>query len=207
MEERETGLEEEAGGEVEVSTEKALQQAPADEEVKVDHGSEIDRLKEALEEKRREAEGNYSRFLRAVADLENYKKRVEKEREEFLNLAQERLIKEILPAVDNLERALGHINDEANLTALREGIKLTLDQMLATLKRFGLEQVSSIGERFDPARHEAIAQEEGEGFEPGVVIKEFQKGYYLKGRLIRPAMVVVSKPPEEVPETEEPFDF
>lgn len=194
-----------AGGQSELQTsgeegEEAPQKALPVEEIKIDLQGEIERLKDALEEKTREASAHYDRFLRAVADLENYKKRVEKEREELLNFANERLIKELLPTLDNLERALLHMNEETNLTTLKEGVEFIRGQILSTLKKFGLEEVHALGERFDPTKHEAITQEESEGYEPGVVIKEFQKGYYLRDRLIRPAMVSVSKAPEKVKE-------
>lgn len=160
-------------------------------------GKEIEQLKSALDEKTREAEENYKRFLLSAADLNNYKKRTEKEKDELASFANEQLIKEMLVVVDNLERAMEHINIDTDLNALRDGIKLTLEQFLGILKKFGLEQISSIGERFNPLRHEAITEEESENHEPGTVIKEFQKGYFLKDRLIRPAMVAVSKKTNE----------
>ncbi|HBO83409.1 MAG: nucleotide exchange factor GrpE [Deltaproteobacteria bacterium GWC2_42_11] len=154
---------------------------------------EIEQLNLMLEKKTKECEDNYNRFLMAVADLDNYKKRSEKEKEELINFANERLIKELIGVVDNIERAFGHINTDVDVAALRDGIRLTLDQFLSILKKFGLEQVSAIGENFDPCRHEAICQEERGDCEPGTVIREYQKGYYLKDRLIRPSMVVISK--------------
>lgn len=160
-------------------------------------------LKKHLEEKTKEAEANYNKFLRACADFENYKKRVEKEKGELINFSNERLLKELIPVVDNLERAIDHIEEESDLSAIKEGIKLVRDNLLAVLKKFGIEQLSAIGEKFDPTKHEAVNQEEASECEPGTVIKEFHKCYYLNNRLIRPAMVVTSKLPQAAPKTEE----
>ena len=164
---------------------------------------ELKRLNECLEAKTKEAATNYDKFLRACADFENYKKRVEKEKGELVSFANERLIKEVIPVVDNLERAIDHIpapeeqgEGESDLSAVKDGIKLVLDNLLAVLKKFGVEVVSAVGEKFDPTKHEAVAQEETTEHEPGIVIKEFHKCYYLNNRLIRPAMVVISKTPE-----------
>lgn len=164
---------------------------------------EFKKLAEQLEEKVKEAAANYDKFLRACADLENYKKRVEREKGELISFSNERLIRELLPVIDNMERAIDHIEDEADLAAVKEGIKLVLDNLMAVLKKFGVEEVSAMGSKFDPAKHEAVSQEEVAECNPGTVIKEFHKCYYLNGRLLRPAMVVISKPPEAAPEMEE----
>ncbi|MBI5892175.1 MAG: nucleotide exchange factor GrpE [Deltaproteobacteria bacterium] len=181
--------------ELQTGLEKELEGLPEAEVVQED----INQIKCLLDEKIKECEENYKRFLLVSADLDNYKKRSEREKEDISNFGNERLIKELIVVIDNLERALGHINTDTDAVlrnSVRDGVKLTLDQFLAILKKFGLEQVSAIGERFDPSKHEAINQEEDKDCEPGTVIKEYQKGYYLKDRLIRPAMVVVSKLPE-----------
>lgn len=157
---------------------------------------EIARLKSELEAKAKEAEDNYNRFLRSAADLENYKKRSEKEKSEAISFANETLIEEILPALDNFERALAHANGGEGIDSLRKGVQLTIDQMYAVLKKFGLQEIKSVCEKFDPSLHHAISEEETIDAEAGTVVKEFQKGYLLKGRLLRPAMVAVAKKPE-----------
>ena len=161
---------------------------------------EIKRLNICLEQKTKEAETNFDKFLRACADLENYKKRAEKEKSELISFANERFIKEVLPVVDNLERAIGYIEAEAGIAAVKDGIKLVLDNLLVVLKKFGVEAASAMGEKFDPARHEAVSHEETVISDPGTVIKEFHKGYYLNGRLLRPAMVAIAKAPEKLAE-------
>ncbi|MBI5328737.1 MAG: nucleotide exchange factor GrpE [Deltaproteobacteria bacterium] len=165
--------------------------------------AEIKRLNQCLEEKTKEAETNYNKFLRVCADLDNYKKRAEKEKGDLISFSNERLIKELIPVVDNLERAINHIDDESDFSAIQDGIKLVLDNLLTVLKKFGIGVVSAMGAKFDPTKHEAVNQEETSECEPGTVIKEFHKGYYLNGRLLRPAMVVISKLPETLPEMEE----
>lgn len=182
---RDEGMEKEAGrGERE--EEAPIAETPEEE---------IRRLSEQLEAKSVEAAGNYDKYLRALADLENYRKRADKEKAEAISFANESLIEDILPIVDNFERALAHANGEGSLESLRQGVKLTVDQVYGALKKFGLEEIKAAGEKFDPAVHHAISEEENGEAEPGTVVKEFQKGYYLKGRLLRPAMVAVSRRP------------
>lgn len=173
--------------------EDELEEAKAEEIQEIPEG-EIARLKSELEARGMEAQANYDRFLRAAADLENYKKRVEKEKADIVSFANESLIEDVLPAIDNFERALSHANGEENLESLKKGVKLTIDQLYGVLKKFGLDEIRSVGEKFDPSIHHAISEEDSEA-EPGTVVKEFQKGYFLKGRLLRPSMVAVAKRP------------
>ncbi|MBI5598699.1 MAG: nucleotide exchange factor GrpE [Deltaproteobacteria bacterium] len=158
--------------------------------------SAVARLTEELEARAKEAAGNHDKFLRKCADLENYKRRMEKELSSVVQFANEDLIKEILPIVDSLERALEHRGEEpgeAAASSLIGGVDLTLRKMSDILKKFGVEEIRAEGGRFDPARHEALSHEEKEGFESGAVIKELQKGYILRDRLLRPSLVIVAK--------------
>lgn len=156
---------------------------------------EIARLRDELEGKAREAGENHDKYLRACADLDNYRKRAAKEKADAISFANEGFMEELLSVIDNMDRALIHATGEHSLDSLRTGVKLTMDQMYALLKKFGLDDVKSVGERFDPAVHHAISEVESTA-EPGSVVDEFQKGYYLKGRLLRPAMVSVAKKKE-----------
>ena len=158
----------------------------------------ITRVKSELEAKIKEAEDNFNKFLRTAADLDNYKKRVEKEKAEIMSLACENAITGILPVLDNLERAFSHAQGgHDNLEALSEGVKLTIEQFRAVLQKLGLTEVKAVGDKFDPSLHHAISHEDAAGAAPGTVVKEFQKGYFLKGRLMRPSMVGVAKGPED----------
>lgn len=150
-------------------------------------------LKKQLEDKIKESQANYDKFLRLYAEFENYKKRIEREKSELIRFANEDLIKELLPVIDNLESALSQSENMRDIQALKDGVNLTLQQFLKVLKGFGLEQVSAIGEKFNPDRHEAVSVEESDEYDEGTIIKEFRKAYFLKDRLLRPALVSVSK--------------
>jgi molecular chaperone GrpE len=158
-------------------------------------GGEIGALKIKLEEKGREARENYDRFLRIAADLENFKKRAAKEKEDYLKFGNEDLIKAILPFVDNLERAVNHAQKVEDTGVMIEGVRLTIQQIHQALNRFGLSSFESVGKPFDPAVHEAMLAVETDQHEPHQVLEEFQKGYRLNDRLLRPATVSVSKLP------------
>src|SRR3990170_1915171 len=165
-------------------------------------GAEMMRLSEGLSGKTKGGGGKYDKILRICADLENYKKRAEKEKAELISFSNERLLRELIPVVDNLERAIEHTEEGSDFSAIKDGVKLVLDNLLVVLKKFGVEQISALGAKFDPVKHEAVNQEESAEHGPGVVIKEFHKCYYLNNRLIRPAMVVISKLPEKSAEGE-----
>jgi molecular chaperone GrpE len=144
-----------------------------------------------LEDQLRQAE---ERVLRTAADAENFKKRLQREKEEQTRYANETLMRELLPVIDNLERALEHSASAPNQEGLLEGLKMTLKGFTDTLSRFGCTPLETIGQTFDPNFHEAVSQEERSEVEPNTVLRELQKGYILKERLLRPAMVIVSKP-------------
>ena len=156
---------------------------------------------EALLAKYRELEGELSesqeRVLRTVADAENFKKRLQREKEEQTRYANESFMRELLPVVDNLERALEHSEVGADQGGLVEGLNMTLKGFLDALTRFGCTRVEAAGKPFDPNFHEAVSQEESADHEPNTVLRELQKGYMLKERLLRPAMVLVSKRPSQ----------
>ena len=158
---------------------------------------EIKELKKKLEEKEKEVKENYDRLLRVAADFDNYKKRITKEKEEWTKFANEDLIKAVLPFIDNLERATNHSKKLEDVQTLVEGVKLTLQQLLQTLNKFGLSSIESLGKPFDPAFHEALYAIETDQQQPNQVMEEFQKGYLLNDRLLRPATVSVSKLPKE----------
>jgi molecular chaperone GrpE len=164
---------------------------------------EIEELKKKLEEKEKEAKENYDRLLRTAADFENYKKRAAREKEDWTKFANEDLIKAILPFIDNLERAVNHAQKIADTGVLVEGVQLTIQQLLQALNKFGLSSFESVGKPFDPAMHEAMLVVETDKHEPNQVVEEFQKGYLLNDRLLRPATVSVSKPPEKEVRTSE----
>lgn len=141
------------------------------------------------------AEKNYALYLRSQADMENLKKRTQREKEDWIKFSNESLIKDLLPVLDAMEQAISHCaaTDENCLSALTEGVELTLKGLKGALEKAGLEAVKARGEAFDPNYHHAVSEMEEKGREPGMVLQELQKGYLLNQRLLRPAMVVVNK--------------
>jgi molecular chaperone GrpE len=135
--------------------------------------------------------------LRAQAELENAKKRLEREKRDIIKFANETLIKGLLPIVDNLERALDHTEPDqaAAAASLTKGVQLILGSLRSLLEKNGVNPVTAVGEKFDPNFHEAVMQEENPEVDEGTVTREVQRGYLLRDRLIRPAMVVVSRRP------------
>lgn len=136
---------------------------------------------------------NYDLYLRSQAEIDNLRKRNKREKEEWVKYSNETLIKNILPSLDNLEKALEHAENEQAPQALREGVDLTLKGLKDALSKSGLLEIRALGEPFDPCFHEAVSQIEDDHVKPGTVVEELQKGYLLNDRLIRPAVVVVSK--------------
>jgi len=150
-------------------------------------------LIEKLKDAEQKAQEHYDLYMRTYAEMENVKRRGAKEREELAKFANESLIKEILPIIDSLEKALAHAQDGNSSSGLIEGIELTLNGLMTTLEKAGLEEVEAMGKLFDPHFHEAISMQADDTVPPKHVILELQKGYLLNGRLIRPSMVVISQ--------------
>jgi len=168
------------------------------EEEKLPDTRSLDRLTKTellkiAKELKEKCEKDYDRFLRAQAECDNIIKRNKKEKEEWIKYSNETLIKELLPVIDNLERAVSHATDANSVDALREGVELTLKGLKDALAKSGLEEVEAMGKRFDPCLHHAVSTREDTEVEAGIVLDELQKGYTLNKRLIRPAMVVLSK--------------
>lgn len=146
----------------------------------------------------------YQKYLRLAADFENYKKRLAKEKADVIAYGNEELIKALLNVLDNLERALDHADTEKDPKPLIEGVKLVHKQFLSCLEKFGVQYVdASPGQNFDPRLHQAIERVESPDFTPGLIISEMLRGYMLKDRLLRPALVVVSKGPNNTGDTDQ----
>jgi molecular chaperone GrpE len=150
-------------------------------------------LLEKVNELKKTSEKNTDLYLRTQAEIENLKKRAQRDKEDWIKFSNESLIKQLLPVMDNLENAIAHSKDENNLDALIEGVNLTLKGLNDTLEKGGLVSIEAEGKPFDPNFHEAVSEQENNEVDSGTVILELQKGYLLNERLIRPAMVVVSK--------------
>lgn len=155
--------------------------------------SRVTELETSLAAKEAEAAANWDKFVRERADLENYRRRVQKEKEEIQKYGNESLVMEILPAVDNMERALAHTPEDSQDPVIT-GVRMTLDMLLGALRKFGVVAIETpVGAPFDPALHQAMSQVDAEGQTPNTVVDIFQKGYQLNDRLLRPAMVTVAK--------------
>ncbi len=139
------------------------------------------------------ADNNFDLYVRSQAEIDNLKKRFQKEKADLYKFSNESLIKKLLSVGDNLEKAISHSKNDNSLDALREGVELTLKGLMDTLEREGLESVKALDEPFDPNFHEAVSELQDNSVKPGTVIQELQKGFILNQRLIRPTMVIVSK--------------
>jgi molecular chaperone GrpE len=156
-----------------------------------------------LSEKEAEAKANYDLFVRERAELENFKRRMQREQAESFRFANEPLVRDLLPVLDNLERAVSHAQGGGNGQPLVEGVTLVVRSFLDTLEKHGVTRVSGKGELFDPAKHEAMAQVESAEVAPNTVVDEYCPAYLLHGRLLRPALVTVAKAPAEEKKLEE----
>ncbi len=141
------------------------------------------------------------KYIRLAAEFENYKRRAQRDQSDAIRYANESLLKNLLSTLDNLERAIQCGKDAGASGSLLEGVELTHKQFLETIEKLGLRQVSSAGSLFDPNMHQAVAQVESETVAPNTVVEEFQKGYFLHDRILRPAMVTVAKEKSDKTET------
>ena len=173
--------------------------ADAPNEGKKDVVEDKESVEERLKAAETRAKENHERLLRVTAEFENYKKRAERDINDFRKFANESLIKDILPIVDNLERALEipEGENDTTLDGMREGVQMTLKGLLDNLKKYGVVPIESLDKPFDPNFHQAVMQEESDRHPDNTVSQELQKGYMMQDRLLRPAMVVVSKKPAD----------
>ena len=161
----------------------------------VDAETSLKEIEAKLEAKEEEAKETYDRLLRVSAEFENYKKRAAREMEDFRKYANQSLLKEMLSVVDNLELAINSSNEgQKNDESLIKGLNLTLNEILKLFEKFDVRPIEALGKTFDPAYHEAVMREETDDYSENTVISEFQKGYLIHDRLLRPAMVVVAMP-------------
>lgn len=151
-------------------------------------------LAAAVVELEAEVQQTKDRWLRALADLENYKKRTKREVDEASLAAVQKLLPAFLPTMDNLERALEVSGPGSSVDQLVRGIQMVRDEFMTALRKHGIEPVPSVGAPFDPTIHDALQQVDSPDHAPGVVVREFERGYRLGDRLIRPARVIIAGP-------------
>ena len=169
------------------------QETQPEENTPGDDKNTIEILMQRLQEKEKEAAENYDKYVRAVAEMENYKKRAVRDRADSLKYGQENLIKDILPLVDNLDRAMEHACNSNDFEAFKAGLQLIQNQLSGCLGKQGVEPIQAIGLDFDPNVHQAVLQVESPEHGHNQVVEEFEKGYLLNGRLLRPSKVSVCR--------------
>jgi molecular chaperone GrpE len=170
--------------------------SPDSDALPLEPEEEIQHLREALEAKTREAEEHRDRYLRGAAEFDNARKRAAREREDYTRFANESLLRELVPMLDNFDRALRAARGEPGAAAVMAGVELIQRDLLRVLEKFGVTPFASVGQPFDPERHEAIARVPTGGQPEGTVVNETARGYMLNGRVLRPAMVTVAAPPD-----------
>lgn len=154
----------------------------------------LKQMEQKVESLKKEAAENHDRLLRVAAEFENYKKRATREMNDFRKFANESFVKAMLPVVDTLDLAIESSSNDKNANnSMVEGVNMTLKEILKVFEQFGVKRFESIGKTFDPSLHQAVMQEETKEYPDNTVLKELQKGYMIHDRLLRPAMVVVSK--------------
>ena len=182
---KEQEIREETTEETEVvdATEESVNQTSVDE---VEEADEVTLLKQQLEEEK-------NRYIRLLADFENYKRRVQLDKEADTKYRAQSVLTDILPVLDNLERALAIQPTTEEAISLTKGVDMVYRSLQTALEKEGLEPIKSEGVQFDPNLHQAVMQEKDESQESGIVLQELQKGYKLKDRILRPSMVKVNE--------------
>ncbi|EOA9175836.1 nucleotide exchange factor GrpE [Staphylococcus aureus] len=154
---------------------------------------EIDPKDQKINELQQLADENEEKYLRLYAEFENYKRRIQKENEINKIYQAQRVLTDILPAIDNIERALQIEGDDETFKSLQKGVQMVHESLINALKDNGLEVIKTEGEAFDPNIHQAVVQDDNPDFESGEITQELQKGYKLKDRVLRPSMVKVNQ--------------
>lgn len=164
--------------------------------------SRLAEIEKSLEAKTEECKILHDKYLRLAAEFDNYKRVVQREQREQIKFGNEQLLKELLPALDNMERAIKAARDNktAGHDALIQGVELTLKQLVGTLARFGVQAIETAGQAFDPTAHQAVSHVPSDSVPQDHIIDEFQKGYRLHDRILRAAMVSVSAGPVKTDE-------
>jgi molecular chaperone GrpE len=178
---------------------KAEDSQSADQQERNKQESELEDQHDTIESIQKEKDELFAKLQRVSADYANFQKRVPKQISDSIGYEKERIIKTLLPALDNFEHTLQNAHSAENVDVLVKGIRIIYDQLHDILKSHNVEQIEALGETFDPAMHQAMTQQSDPDKEENTVLEEFQKGYRLNGRVIRPSKVIVNKLPEEQP--------
>lgn len=182
---------------------KAEDLQQADQQERKAQENELQEQHDTIESLQKEKDELFAKLQRVSADYANFQKRVPKQITDSIGYEKERIIKTLLPALDNFEHTLQNAHSAEDIDVLVKGIRIIYDQLLDILKSHNVEQIEALGEKFDPAMHQAMTQQSNPDKEENTVLEEFQKGYSLNGRVIRPSKVIVNKLPEEEPDSTE----
>jgi len=182
---------------IDAGTEEQLDAATEENEAASSDASSMDTSDGNVSDLEKECLDAKDNLLRLAAEFENYKKRMARDRENYLKYSEEGILKDLLPTIDNLERALEQGSNTDDAASLIEGVDLTLKGLLATLDKYELKPLDSVGQPFDPNFHEALVMEASDEIPAQSIVREFEKGYQFKDRLLRAAKVVVSKGEQE----------
>lgn len=172
---------------------KSSEQEPQENEQNAAAGAETETLQQELESVRKEKEETFARLQRVYADYANFQKRVPKQISDAVNYERERILKSLLPVLDNFERTLKAEASQENLDAFVKGVVIIRDQMLGVLKTHGVEPIQAVGEKFDPEKHEAMLRKNEPDQPDDTVLEEYQTGFRLDDRILRPSRVAVNK--------------
>ena len=174
-------------------TEADVEVVDAEDVIVEEVPEEIDESEKKIAELQAKLDESENKMLRAQADFDNFRRRSRLDQEAAQKYRAQSLVSEIIPALDNFERALQIEADNDHTKSLLQGMNMVYNQLIQALQSEGVETIKSVGEQFDPHQHQAVVQVEDENFEPNTVVEELQKGYKLKDRVIRPAMVKVNQ--------------
>jgi molecular chaperone GrpE len=163
----------------------------------MDDATPRDTAEPDIEELKRQLEDRQDRLMRALAETDNVRRRAQRDREDYVKYAAETLLRDLIPVLDNFDRALAAARTAGESGTVVSGVELIQRELLRVLEKAGLSRYSAVGERFDPTRHEAIARVVSVDRPPDTVVQETAAGYLLGGRVLRPAMVVVAGAPDE----------
>jgi len=172
---------------------KAKKKEKEEQKQPLQENSELKELRDKLNNLQKERDELFGRLQRVSADYANYQKRSAKQIADTVAYEKEKIIKTLLPALDNFEHTLQNVHVVENVDDIIKGVRIIYDQMLDILQLHGVEQIKALGEKFDPASHQAITQRAEADKETDIVLEEFQKGYKLNGWIIRPSKVIVNK--------------
>jgi molecular chaperone GrpE len=165
--------------------------------------SELKELRQQAENLQKERDELFGKLQRVSADYINFQKRAAKQTADTITYEKEKIIKTLLPALDNFEHTLQNVTSAESTDILLKGIRIIYDQILDILKSHGVEHIEALGEKFDPALHEAVSHKAESEKEDNIVLEEFQKGYKLNGHVIRPSRVIVNKLPSKQETTQQ----